>query len=177
MLTTWSKHGNLHKPVVTEYQQKGPHLIILSLQKKLQEVHSSVLVQMRKLNKSISKLEAELSVTKQVITLLSSGLVSIECHCWLNTQYSRWEFLDIAGIPSEVEADPLEEKVVAVFGKLGCNVPIEYIKACHRISKKSPITIVKPSRKKDCQQVWDIRRDLRKIKIEVVDLPDQKHYL
>ena len=73
-----------------------------------------MLVEMRKLNESFSKLQAEVSVTKQVNTLLSSRLVSIECQRWLNVQYSRRECLDIVGILSEVEADVLKEKVVAI---------------------------------------------------------------
>ena len=38
--------------------------IILSLQNKLEEVNNNVLVEMRKLTESFSKLEAEVSVTK-----------------------------------------------------------------------------------------------------------------
>ena len=93
--------------------------IVLSFLKKLEEVNNSVLVEMRKLNESFPKLEAELSVTKQVNTLLSSRLVSIERQRWLNAQYSRRQCLDIVGIPSEMEADALEEKVVVIFEKLG----------------------------------------------------------
>ena len=73
-----------------------------------------MLVEMRKLNESFSKLQIEVSVTKQVNTLLSSRLVSIERQRWLNVQYSRRECLDIVGILSEVEADVLKEKVVAI---------------------------------------------------------------
>ena len=73
-----------------------------------------MLVEMRKLNESFSKLQAEVSVTKQVNTLLSSRLVSIERQRWLNVQYSRRACLDIVGILSEVEADVLKEKVVAI---------------------------------------------------------------
>ena len=108
---------------------------------------------MRKLNEYFSKLQAEVPLAKQVNTLLSSRLVSIERQCWLNTQYSRRECLDIVGIPSEVEADALEEKLVAIFEMLGCNIPTECIEACHRISKKNPTVSVKSSRRKDCQQV------------------------
>ena len=74
---------------------------------------------------------------------------------------------------SEVEADALEEKVVAIFEKLECNILTERIESCHRISKKNPTVIVKFSRRKDCQQVWDVKRDLRKIKMEDIDLPGQ----
>ena len=38
--------------------------IILLLQKKLEEVNNNVLVEMRKLNESFSKLQAEVSMTK-----------------------------------------------------------------------------------------------------------------
>ena len=44
--------------------------------------------------------------------------------------------LDIVGIPSEVGADILKEKVLIIFGKLSCDIPPERIEACHRISKK-----------------------------------------
>ena len=45
----------------------------------------------------------------------------------LNKSYSRRECLDIFGIPSEVEADALVEKVVPIFEKLGCNIMTECI--------------------------------------------------
>ena len=70
-----------------------------------------MLVEMRKLIESFSIFEVKLSVTKHVNSLLSSK----ECECWLNTQYSRRECLDIVGSPSEMEADALEEKVVVIF--------------------------------------------------------------
>ena len=87
--------------------------IILLLQNKLQEVNNNVLVEMRKLDESFSELQAEVSVTEQVNTLLSSSLGSIERQCSLSTQYSRRECLDI-GIPSKVEAGTLEEKMIAI---------------------------------------------------------------
>ena len=48
--------------------------IILSLQNKLEEVNNNVLVEMRRLNESFCKLQAEVSVTRQVNTILSSRL-------------------------------------------------------------------------------------------------------
>ena len=136
--------------------------IVLLLQNKHEEVNNNVLVEIRKLNESFSKLQSEVSVTKQVNTPLSSRVISIERQCWLNAQYSRRVCLDVVGIPSEVEADPLEEKVVIIFEKLGCNIPTECIEVGHRISKRNPTVIVKFSRRKDCQQVLDVKRDLQK---------------
>ena len=132
---------------------------------------------MHKLNECFSKLQAEVSVTKQVNIFLSSRLVSIERHCWLNAQYSRWECLDIVGIPNEVEADALDEKVVNIFEKLECNISTEHIEACHRTSKKNTTVIVKFSQRKDCQQVLDVKKDMLKIEVEGIDLPGQNKLL
>ena len=57
--------------------KKKALITISSLQNKFEEVKINVLVEMRKLNESFSKLQAEISVTKQVITLVSSRLVRI----------------------------------------------------------------------------------------------------
>ena len=57
--------------------EKKALITISSLQNKFEEVKINVLVEMRKLNESFSKLQAEISVTKQVITLVSSRLVRI----------------------------------------------------------------------------------------------------
>ena len=43
----------------------------------------------------------------------------MERQCWLNILYSRRDCLAIVGIPSDMDADVLEEKVVAIFEKLG----------------------------------------------------------
>ena len=67
-------------------------------------------VEMRQYNESFSKLQAKISLTKQINTLLSSRLVSIENQCWLNAQYSSREWAYIIGIPSQVKADAFEEK-------------------------------------------------------------------
>lgn len=78
----------------------------------------------------------------------------------------RRECLDMSrqclGIPSEVEADALEEKVVAIFENLGCNISTKQIEVCHRISKKNPTFIVKFLRRKDSQQIWDVRETCEK---------------
>ena len=98
---------------------KGIIPIILSLQNKLDQANNKVLEGIRKLNDNFSKLESELSVTKQVNSLLLRRLVNMERQCRANAQYSRRECLNIRGIPNEVESDVLEEKVVNIFEKLG----------------------------------------------------------
>ena len=132
-----------------------------------------MLEEIRKLNDNFSKLESELSVTKQVSFLLSRRLVNMGRKCWTNAQYSKRECLGIIVIPIEVEADVLKERVVNIFEKIGCNIPSNHIEACHRASKKSATVIVKFLRRKDCQQFLAGKKDLRKIKMEDVDLPGQ----
>ena len=63
---------------MTEYHQKGLIQIMFSLHNKLDEINNSALVEVHKLNElNFSLLEAKLSVTKQVNTLLSSRFISI----------------------------------------------------------------------------------------------------
>ena len=39
----------------------------------------------------------------------------MERQCWANALYSRRECLDVIGIPSEVDANVLKEKVLKIF--------------------------------------------------------------
>ena len=95
--------------------------IVLSLQSKLEGKDDTVLDAVRKLNDSISKLHAELAVTKNINNLLVTRLFSLERQRWVNAQYSRRECLDFVGIPDDVSGEVLEKKVLNIFGKLGCD--------------------------------------------------------
>ena len=50
---------------------------------------NKVLEEVRKLNESISKLHAELAVTKIFNNLSLTRLTTLERSCWANAQYSR----------------------------------------------------------------------------------------
>ena len=103
-------------------------------------------------------------------SLLSNRLTNMERQCWVNAQYSRRGCLDVIGIPSEVDAHVLEQKVLNIFGKPGCDIASERIETCQRISKKMSAVIVKFKERKDFQQVWIIMRELQKIQMEDVNL-------
>ena len=87
-------------------------LIVLSLQSKLDESNNEgknkVLDEVLNLSDTIIKLSAELSIKKNVNALLSSRLVTFERKCWANSQYSRQEYLNSAGIPREVSGEVME---------------------------------------------------------------------
>ena len=90
----------------------------------------------------------------------------MERQCWANAQYSRRECLEIVAIPKEVEQKNLKSKVMSVLEKVGCKIDPDNIEDCHRLSKKSDNTIIKFSRRKDCQHVFRVKRDTRKLNLD-----------
>ena len=145
--------------------------IILSLQ--ASKSKTELLDQIRKLNDKFDKLQCDMCVTKNVNNLLSSRVVDIERQCLTNVQYSRRECLDIVGIPSEVIDETLEESVVGIFDKLGCSIDSDQTEACHQVSKNNNMVIVKFTRRKDCQKVWNKKKKLKNHKMEDFSLPGQ----
>ena len=145
--------------------------IVLALQDKLKSANEDVLAEIRKLNVNFQKLESELSITKNTNSLLQKRVVDLERECWANAQYWRTECLELVGIPASVSHDSLEDKVLNVFDKMGCHIQKENVEACHRISKHNDRTIIKFTRRKDCQQVLSVKRDLRNLSSEDVGFP------
>ena len=44
----------------------------------------------------------------------------MERQSWVNAQYSRTEYLEVACIPRDVSNENVESKVLEVFGKVSC---------------------------------------------------------
>ena len=89
--------------------------IVLSQQTEIDAANSEIMDQIHKFNENFEKLQFELIVVKQVNTVLCDRLVSIECQCWANTQYSRSECLEFVTVPRSVSEGDLEEKVLKIF--------------------------------------------------------------
>ena len=102
--------------------------IVLSLQNKLETVNDKLLEEFKEIK---DKIEADISMTKQVNSLLASRVTNLERQCWANAQYSRRECLEIVGIPSNVSHENLENKVVKIFNNIGCKIINENIETCH----------------------------------------------
>ena len=134
-------------------------------QRKIDQDNIGWLDRICKLNDSFSKLEADVKIAKNIDNLLSQQVVDLKRQCWANAQYSRRECLEIVGIPRSVDDNSLEEKVIQVFEKVGCN-----IEACHRFTKRNDRVIVTFSRRKDCQQVLSVKKNLQKLKMEDIGL-------
>ena len=87
------------------------------------------------------------------------------------SQYLRWECLDTVVILREVPGEILEENVLKIFRKLGCDISSDHIEACHRVGRTTDTVIVKFSERKDCQHIWSVKKDLKKLTLEDPELP------
>ena len=134
-------------------------------QRKIDQDNIGWLDEFRKLNNNFSKLEGDVKIAKNINNLLLQRVVDLERQCWAIAEYSRRECLEIVGILRSADDKSLDEKVIQVFKKVGCN-----IQACHCISKKNDRVIVKFSRRKDFQQVLSVKKKFQKLKMEDIGL-------
>ena len=136
------------------------------MQSKTSADNTEVLEEIRKLNSKFDVMQPDLVMTKKVNSEFYSRLVNIEHQCCANAQYSRRECLEIVGILNENEQKDLEGKVVFVLAKISCKIDSDNIEHCHRLSKKCDNVIIKFSRRKDCQNVLWIKKDLQKLNLK-----------
>ena len=122
--------------------------IVLALQTE-KESTTKILEEVRALNDKFINLESQLLVTKNVNSLLQERVIDLERQCWANAQYTRRECLEVSGIPSNVKQNELEDKLITIFKKVGCDIKSENIEAGHRVETQNNV-IVKFSRRKDC---------------------------
>ena len=135
------------------------------------EVNNEVMEEMRKFNEKLSKLQSGLSIAKRVNTELTKRIVTLERQCWTNAQYSRKKCVEVVDIPCQVDDKHLEAKVLSIFEKVGCNITPEFIDDCHRIGKNNNLVIVKFTRSKGCKQVLQVKKDLKDLTADDLDLP------
>ena len=143
------------------------------MQSKITEMQSNteILEEVRKLNDKFTNLESQLLVTKNVNSLLQERVIDFERKCWANAQYSKRECLEVAGIPKSVKQNELEDKVLRIFKKFSSDIPSDNIEACHRVGRHNNV-IIKFSKRKDCQQIFSVKKDLSKLDMKEVDLPE-----
>ena len=91
----------------------------------------------------------------------------MERECWANPQYLRRECFEVVGIPKEVEQKDLESKMLSVLEKVGCKIIPDNIEDCLQLIKYSDNVMIKFSRRKDCQHVFQIEKDVRNLRISV----------
>ena len=79
--------------------------------------------------------------------------------------------MKVVGIPSSVEHDQLEPIVCRILHHIGVNISGDKIEACHQLGKNSERTIVKFSRRKDCEHTMRAKNDLKDLDATDLDLP------
>ena len=97
--------------------------------------------------------------------------MELERQCLANAQYSRKECVEVVGIPRQVDDKHLEVKVLSIFQKAGCTIAPEFIDVCHQLGKNNDRVIVKFTRTKDCKQVPQVKKGLKDLTADDLDLP------
>ena len=64
--------------------------------------------------------------------------------------------------------------MLTIFKKIGSEVSPRDIEACHRLKKDNDRVIVKFSRRKDCEQIMSVKKDLKHLKMQEVGLPGNR---
>ena len=141
-----------------------------SLQSRMFEVNNEVVEEMRKFNENFSKLQSELSIAKRVNTELTKRIVTLQRQCWANDQCSRKECVEVVGIPRQLDDKHLEAKVLSIFQKVGWTIAPEFTDDCHQLGKNNDRVIVKFTRRKDCKQVLQVKKDLKDLTVDDFDL-------
>ena len=131
----------------------------------------SLMAEMKELSSSFKRLESDVQIVKTVNNNLIKQLENTERQCWANAQYSRRECLEVIGIPKTVESKDLEHTVCKVFNSIGFDIEEDRIEACHRLTK-SDRTIVKFSRRKDCQHLMRIKKGLKDLNPTNLSFPE-----
>ena len=145
--------------------------LFLEVQQQSNETISKLTNEIKLLKENYKKLESDISVSKTVSSLLTEQMNNVERQCWANAQYSRHECLEVVGIPSSVKIKDLEGKVCSVFNRIGIAVNPDDIEACHRLYNDKK-TIVKFSRRKLCQQVLRVKKELKNVDPSEFDFPE-----
>ena len=99
---------------------------------------------------------------------MKNHIVVLERKCWSNEQYSRCECLEISGIPSDTEADELEETVLKVFEKLDVDVDSKNMEDFHWLKTRnsSKKVIIKLSKRKDADNVRQVEKKMKSLNLE-----------
>ena len=116
--------------------------LFLKTQEQANTTIASLTAEIKRLNENFQKLESDVSVVKNVNNILSKQMSSIERQYWKNAQYSRRECVEMVGLPSSIEDKDLEPTVCRVLQHIGVG-----------ITGESDRTIIKFSRRKDCENV------------------------
>ena len=115
------------------------------------------------------KKESKVSVAEKTSLTLSANykninekVIEMERNMHRLEQHSHRECIEIAGIPSSITNNLLEEHVLLIFEKLDVVLEAMDIEACHRLGKTNRV-IAKLLNRKDSQYILEKKCKLRNI--------------
>ena len=79
--------------------------------------------------------------------------------------------MEVIGIPKTVESKEFEHTVCKVFNSIGFIMGEDRIEACHQLTKPDR-TIVKFSRRKDCEHLMHIKKGLKYLNPTNLSFPE-----
>ena len=125
--------SNYTEESLKSYNKQQLIKLFLELQQQSNEAISKLTDEIKLLKENYKKLESDISVSKNVSSLITDQMNNVERQCWANAQYSRHASLEVVGIPSSVKIKDLAGKVCSVFKRIGVPVNPDDIEACHRL--------------------------------------------
>ena len=148
--------------------------MVLNYDETMESILADLNKEISKINKNFEKLESELPISKTVNNALHNRVIQLEKQCWRNEQYSRRECIEVVGLPDSTT----DNEVCSVFKKIGVDVSVDNIEACHPLKSdnKSKI-IVKFSKRKDCQAVLENKKKLKTYRMKNLEWKETQKYL
>ena len=129
--------------------------ILPDYQQKFDNSLGSINAELLELKTKFTKMESDLTISRNVNVKLMERLVVTERKCWANEQYPRRKCLEISGIPESVSDNALEDKIQGVLRGIDAEVDTENIESCHRLKGKGSKgrVILKLSKRKDAEKI------------------------
>ena len=141
--------------------------MVLNYDKTMESTLADLNKEISKINKIFEKLESELSISKTVNNALHKRVIQLKKQCWRNEQYSRRECIEVVGLPDSTT----DNEACSVFKKIGVDVSVDNIAACHLLmSNNKNKIIIKFSKRKDCQAVLENKKKLKNLSNEELGL-------
>lgn len=90
--------------------------------------------EIKEVNGQIIKLEADLSISKNVNNKLTERIADLECKCWMNHQYSRRECLELVGVPLSVKSGFISSVIATtILIIFPCRIPLKIGIQCRKM--------------------------------------------
>ena len=88
---------------------------VLQYQSKFENFMTSIKSDFDNLKSRFTKLESDLSLSRNTSSLLRQKVTDLERRCAASEQYSRRECLEISGLPDNIDDSQLEETTLKIF--------------------------------------------------------------